>query len=154
MDQETRSVIGLHFDCDISGRDAIKQLLSRGKTRVQLESESWVLIDRPGQRPLIMHATPVPVLGEDGPHSVLILVDLDDSTRPSTAALERIFGLTPAEARLAVKLTRGDTLAEIAEQHGLSVHTVRTQLAAVFSKTNTSRQAELVALALRLSILP
>ncbi|GJE48695.1 hypothetical protein GOFOIKOB_1727 [Methylobacterium tardum] len=137
-----------------SGREVVKQLLGRGRTRVHFESENWILIERAGQRPLIMNFVPVPVLSEDGPHSVLLLIDLDATPLPSTGCLEQIFGLTPAEARLTLLLVGGKTLDEIAQKLHLSVATVRTQLKAVFEKTHTHRQAELLVLVSRLAALP
>jgi DNA-binding CsgD family transcriptional regulator len=137
-----------------SGREIIKQLLRRGRTRIHLESENWILVERSGQRPLIMNFVPVPVLSEDGPHSVLLLIDLDATPLPTTSCLEQIFRLTPAEARLALLLVGGDTVNEVAERLHLSVATVRTQLKAVFEKTHTHRQAELVVLVSRLAALP
>jgi DNA-binding CsgD family transcriptional regulator len=55
-----------------------------------------------------------------------------------------MFGLTPAEARLAVQLAAGNTLAEIAETNGVNISTLRAQLRAVYAKTGTSKQSELV----------
>jgi DNA-binding CsgD family transcriptional regulator len=55
---------------------------------------------------------------------------------------------------LAVQITRGDTPADIARETGVSIATVRSQLASVFAKTQTGRQAELVALLARVAILP
>jgi len=57
-----------------------------------------------------------------------------------------IFGLSPAEARLASFLANGASLEEAALQFGISRETVRNQLKAVFAKTDTHRQSELVAL--------
>ena len=54
-------------DLNDCGRDVVKHLLTRGRTRIRLDSENWILIERDGQRPLIMNAVPVPVLSEDGP---------------------------------------------------------------------------------------
>ena len=56
------------------------------------------------------------------------------------------FRLTPAEARIAVGIARGEALARIAEINGIAVTTARTQLKSVFKKTGTHRQAELTAL--------
>ena len=137
-----------------SGRDVVKKLLSRGRSRIQLDSENWILIEREDQRPLIMNALPLSVQSEDGPHTVLVLIDLDTHPLPTHTALERIFGLTPAEARLAILLARGATTTEVAATQGGSVATVRTQLASIFGKTHTRRQAELVILLARLSALP
>ena len=137
-----------------SGRDIVKKLLSRSRSRIQLDSENWILIEREDQRPLIMNAVPVPVLSEDAPHTVLVLIDLDVNPLPTHTALERIFGLTQAEARLAILMARGATVTEIAATQGISVATVRAQLASIFGKTHTRRQAELVILLARLSALP
>lgn len=140
---------------DDTGRDVIKRLLARARTRIQLDGENWLLTTRQSRRPLIMSTIPVsvPVPGENEPHTVLILIDLDQTPRPHTAALERIFGLTNAEARLAVLLAGGATVTEAAAAHQVSVATVRSQLAAIFAKTRTSRQVELVVLISRLSAL-
>lgn len=137
-----------------SGREYVKQLLNRGRTRIQLDSENWILIERDYEPPLIMNAVPVPVLSEGGPHTVLILIDLASHPKPNRAALEQIYRLTPAEARLAVHLGSGAALPEAAKALGITVATVRTQLRSIFDKTHTHRQAELVILIARLSALP
>jgi len=56
-----------------------------------------------------------------------------------------LFGLTPAEARLVLLLVAGHTLSQIAERLCISIHTARTQLKRIFSKTTTHSQSELVA---------
>jgi DNA-binding CsgD family transcriptional regulator len=60
--------------------------------------------------------------------------------------LRDLFGLTPAEAKVAMAFFEGLTSKEAAENLGLSFHTVRVQLARIFEKTQTHRQAELVRL--------
>ena len=59
--------------------------------------------------------------------------------------LSTVFGLTPAEAKLASMLARGLLLDQIAHNLSVSKDTARNQLHAVFAKTNTHRQSELVA---------
>ena len=54
------------------------------------------------------------------------------------------FGLTLAEARLALHLGTGETLRSAAAKLQISYETARTQLKRIFSKTATCRQAELV----------
>jgi DNA-binding CsgD family transcriptional regulator len=66
--------------------------------------------------------------------------------RISVDAIKAAFGLSTAEARLASALVAGRTLAEYADRTGHSLTTVRNQLAAVFDKTATHRQSELVLL--------
>jgi len=54
------------------------------------------------------------------------------------------FGLTPAEARLAIHLVAGETLRSADAKLGITYETARTHLKNIFSKTGTCRQAELV----------
>ena len=54
------------------------------------------------------------------------------------------FGLTPAEARLALHLVAGETLRSAEVKLSISYETARTHLKNIFDKTGTSRQAELV----------
>ena len=54
------------------------------------------------------------------------------------------FGLTPAEARLALHLVAGETLRSAAVKLSISYETARTSLKNIFRKTGTCRQAELV----------
>jgi DNA-binding CsgD family transcriptional regulator len=82
------------------------------------------------------------------------LVKMEDLERlpvPSEEALRSVFSLTGAEARVAQGLAQGDSLEEIAAVLGVRISTARTQLAAIFGKTQTQRQAKLVALLSRLA---
>src|SRR5262249_11824575 len=54
------------------------------------------------------------------------------------------FGLTPAEARLALHLAAGETLRSAEAKLSISYETARTPLKNIFQKTGTCRQAELV----------
>jgi DNA-binding CsgD family transcriptional regulator len=58
------------------------------------------------------------------------------------------FGLTPAEAKLALHLVAGETLRSAGAKLSISYETARTQLKNIFNKTKTRRQAELVILIL------
>lgn len=66
--------------------------------------------------------------------------------------MRQVYGLTPAEARVASLLALGNTLQDIASATAASEPTLRTHLRSIFGKTGTRRQAELVAVALRGSI--
>jgi DNA-binding CsgD family transcriptional regulator len=70
----------------------------------------------------------------------------DKQQLPDEMVLGTRFRLTPAEARIALGIARGKPLADIADAHGITVQTARTQLKSVFSKTHTNRQAELAVL--------
>ncbi|MBE9543045.1 MAG: alpha/beta hydrolase, partial [Proteobacteria bacterium] len=63
-------------------------------------------------------------------------------------ALQTLFNLSPAEARLAALLASGMSLNQAAEQSYISKNTAKVQLKSIFSKTGVSRQAELTKLIL------
>lgn len=66
----------------------------------------------------------------------------------SPDTLMKTYGLTAAEAWVAIGVANGLSLEDVAEQSGTSINTARSQLRSIFRKTNTSRQAELVKLLL------
>ena len=120
-----------------------------------MNEDNWVALRRTdGERPLILRAVPIAEGEQSGPHTVVILLDLETTPEPQSEALQKLFGLTPAEARLALGISRGRSPEQIAEEGGVAVSTIRKQLASVFTKTHTSRQSELAALLARVSILP
>ena len=86
----------------------------------------------------------VPLLGHA---RVLVTARLRRQRTPLSAQqLTRLFGLTPAECSVALALADGTTPETYAMDAGLSIATVRTQLRAIFAKTNTSGQVEAVRL--------
>ncbi|MDE2201077.1 MAG: helix-turn-helix transcriptional regulator, partial [Rhodospirillales bacterium] len=60
--------------------------------------------------------------------------------------LAALFGLTRAEAELAIDLLAGLAPAQIAARRSRSIHTIRTHLARLMAKTQTRGQGELVRL--------
>lgn len=96
-------------------------------------------------RPLGLILAPVP----DGPRPLfrLHVSALEAVPVPPTEILRGLFDLTPAEARLLRALMQDQRIEDVAASRGVSVTTVRTQLAHLFRKTGTNRQPELVRLA-------
>jgi len=80
--------------------------------------------------------------------AVLFLIDADKTPPTITTRLQIVFGLTPAETRLAVYLVAGKSLVEISAYLHLSRETIKSQLRSLFEKTGTHRQGELIALIL------
>lgn len=114
-------------------------------------------ISRPsGRKNLLVEVVPVglasSLMAALGGETAIVLV-VDPERRPASpdAALLRLFGLSPAETRLAAALAGGDRLEDIAGAFGVKMPTLRTQLASILHKTQTSRQSDLVKL---LSSLP
>jgi DNA-binding CsgD family transcriptional regulator len=60
--------------------------------------------------------------------------------------LQRLFGLSPAEARVACGIVEGQTLNTMADTFGVSRETVRSQLKRVLAKSGVERQVELAVL--------
>jgi DNA-binding CsgD family transcriptional regulator len=79
--------------------------------------------------------------------AVVMLVDPPAAPGGTLASLQRLFGLTSAEGRVLALLLDDCRPREIAEELNLSITTVRSHLKALFAKTETRRQSELVALA-------
>jgi DNA-binding CsgD family transcriptional regulator/PAS domain-containing protein len=96
-----------------------------------------------GKRPYVVHVIPL----SDATALVLIM-DPDQEREPAAALLRRLFGFTVGEAEVAVRLTGGASLGDIADELSVSYQTVRTHLQHIFDKTDTHRQAELVRLLL------
>lgn len=78
-------------------------------------------------------------------HPAVAVATLQPGPRDLAAVLRTVHGLTPAEARTALQLVGGKSAAQIAEQAGLSMATVRTHIAAALGKLGLQRQAQLVA---------
>lgn len=62
--------------------------------------------------------------------------------------LASLFGLTPAECQVAVRLAQGRRLEEIAAQLDVSQTTIAYHMRNLYQKTGTNRQADLIALVL------
>lgn len=85
--------------------------------------------------------------GEDA--SVVVLLSAPDQRLPlPRGILASLFGLTPTESRIAMALLEGLRSEEIADQMGVSPTTVAFHLRNLFQKTDTHRQADLIALLL------
>jgi len=80
-----------------------------------------------------------------GASALLFITEQSQSAAPNPSWLRVRFGLSSAEAQLVLGLLRGETLEDIAERRGVAMSTVRSQLKSAFNKTDTRRQAELVA---------
>jgi DNA-binding CsgD family transcriptional regulator len=74
--------------------------------------------------------------------------ELGDTSPFPAELFVRRYAITPAESRVMMLLVQGMTISEAAEALGISPPTTKTHLARLFDKTGTSRQADLVRLAM------
>lgn len=85
------------------------------------------------------------------PAALVAIHDARSSSPLLPQVLRDLYGLTPAEMRLATLLTTGIGLPEACEQLQIGRETSRTQLKSVFIKTGTNSQAQLSHLLTQLS---
>jgi DNA-binding CsgD family transcriptional regulator len=159
-----------HADRLLSSRGAL--CVQKGQLAARLHSDSARLLslirsasnmgeasNAPGGVTAIRQAKELPLTVLVAPFRLALpglatpsaIVFIRDPSRSisATLALQSLFQLTPAEARIAQELANGKSLAEIAALHRASQQTVRKQLKAIFAKTGTNRQAQCVAAILR-----
>ncbi len=108
-------------------------------------------VGRPsGGRDLMVVACSLGHTEDQGDKAVAVVFVLDSERRslvPSNV-LATLFGLTPAETQIAIKLAEGMRLDAIAASLDVSRTTIAFHMRNLFQKTNTNRQADLIALVL------
>ena len=88
-------------------------------------------------------------LSDAGFKNAAVMLFIVDPANRHSIPLEQVmdaYGLTPAEARVALAASSGNTIGESAELLNLSPNTIKTHLRHVFAKTATGRQVELAGL--------
>ena len=97
----------------------------------------------------VVHLLPMRGIGRDvfsGAELLLYVTPVIQQPGPPPEILQALFDLSPAEARVAAMIAEGCSVSATAQALSVKPNTVRMQLKAIFSKTGTSRQAELVSL--------
>jgi DNA-binding CsgD family transcriptional regulator/PAS domain-containing protein len=111
-----------------------------------------IVLERFAAAPLYALATPIRDgdrwFAAGGPRVLLTISDPERRATPAARTLSELFGLTPAEANVALLLHQGRDLNAVASALGVTRNTARTHLQQVLAKTGCHRQTELV---LRLS---
>ena len=100
--------------------------------------------------------SPQGAMGTFGLRPVVMLLFYHLASAPTvdSGLLYAVFGLTPAECRIATLLADGLSPKQIAQAQGTQHETVRKQLRSIYQKTATNRQPELVRLLLHLPHTP
>jgi DNA-binding CsgD family transcriptional regulator/PAS domain-containing protein len=83
------------------------------------------------------------------PAAILFVSDPECRAEIPRESLRSEFGMTPAEAALALEILTGRGLQEASRRLHITLSTARTHLAHIFRKTNTRSQAQLVRLILQ-----
>jgi DNA-binding CsgD family transcriptional regulator len=140
---------------DQKARGAFDTFINRLRATPDTEAltAAPIVVQRRAMRPLLIRILPIdgaargPFLGA---RALLVLSDFSGKRVVPADMLSAAFGLSPAEAELAAIIAKGHSLDEAAEQLSIARETARNQLKAVFAKTDTHRQGELVALLSRI----
>jgi DNA-binding CsgD family transcriptional regulator len=136
-------------------RDANERLASAVKRAVAKEpagervARSFVLPRSRGGLPLVGQVVPITGAAHDVfmlARAALVITDPFARIDRAAAPVSEAFGLTGAEARMALKIAAGQQLAEIAALEKITMETARSRLKLVFAKTGTHRQTELALL--------
>jgi DNA-binding CsgD family transcriptional regulator len=125
--------------------DAFARSLARAGGGVQ----SIPIAAQEARPAMVAHLLPVRGVANDvfsAASGLLMLTPVVTGQGPPRQLLEGLFDLSPAEARVAGGLADGATVEQLASRKGISQETVRGHLKAVFAKTGTHRQSELVRL--------
>ena len=138
------------------GKEARLKIKS-GTAQKELEHALEQFRAQPGSRPrainlrtdpwLDMLLVPAPqnVLHAGGAAKVIAYVHSDNWTSlDRQTQLAELFGLTSSEAKLALALCRGKSIAEASEEIGITVQSGRTYSKSIFSKTGARGQPDLV----------
>jgi DNA-binding CsgD family transcriptional regulator len=78
------------------------------------------------------------------PVAVLLVSDPEAASSASLEALQTLYRLTPAEARLTVALVTGEHVEEYAARQGIARSTATTHLKRVMGKMGARRQSDIV----------
>lgn len=152
---------GLRFSADglhAASRREDEQLQALLARAVGLQQDGYSMggifrISRPSGRHsygvrITAVARPPVALTAFRPAVCVLISDPEHPTGPSVPHLQALFNMTRAEARLAVRLSAGQSLRIAASRLGITYGTARSRLTQLFRKTNTQSQAQLVRLLL------
>jgi len=136
-------------NCDRQMQKVISGAVAAG-TGNGLSPGGSLLLQRQSENPALrVTATPfrAPLVLGSPPIAALVFIS-DPAKAPlsRSAVLRVLYGLTPAEGRVADALLRGMEIREAAGRLGITLETARLHVKRILAKTSTSRQAELVRL--------
>jgi DNA-binding CsgD family transcriptional regulator len=139
--------------CDRQLQKLISEAIAAG-TGNGLSSGGSMLLERRSENPLLrVTVTPFRspmVLGSPTIAALVFVSDPAKAPLSRSAMLRALYGLTPAEGRVADLLAQGREIREAADRLGITQETARLHVKRILGKTGVSRQAELVRLMLGL----
>ena len=92
-----------------------------------------------------------PLVKNEGARHIVFVTDPHRVELPAPELLQRLLGLSPAEARVTHAIVQGGSYSSVAKSLNVSEETVRTQIRSAYAKTHTSDKASLTRMVLSLS---
>jgi DNA-binding CsgD family transcriptional regulator len=136
---------------DPSHDSELKRLIhgaSLGAVGKSMSSGGLMKVPRRDATPLILLICPLSPgflgLGATDPVAMIFIGDAQTRWRPPQVVLSKLYGFSAAEGQLACALLAGDCIQDYAQQTGVSINTVRSQLKSIFAKTGHARQSALI----------
>ena len=114
----------------------------------RVPSAGWVLIARDdGRSSYVVRVAPASrgPTTNDLPMAMLV-ISASHENCVSQGELAELYGLSPAESRIAIALAQGKRLTALAAELELQITTLRTQLSSILRKCEVERQSDLVRL--------
>jgi DNA-binding CsgD family transcriptional regulator len=139
------------FVRDLAARAEMDRFLERLRTTPDTRALNAdpIRIPRKSKRPLLIRALAVDGAAKSpflGARAIFVINDLDRRSALDPRLIAKMLDLTPAQARVAALLGEGKSTEEIAGGLGINPNSVRVHLKAIFARTGTHHQADLVAL--------
>ncbi|MCB8820585.1 helix-turn-helix transcriptional regulator [Microvirga rosea] len=125
-----------------------RRLLAETQQKADSAARSIALQPQATGGPAVIHLVPLHGIGVElffGGKWVLVPALPEASVVPRRSVLAALFGLTPAEAKVAKLLAKAMTANEIAAALKISRETARTHIKAVLGKSGSHRHADYVA---------
>lgn len=118
---------------------ALREAVALGRDRV-------LLLGRDSEAPAVVDVLPALTGAARAfrPHALVLLRGRAADAGERAPILKQLYGLTTAEASVALAVTQGTPLGEIAVRRGVAASTVRAQVKTILAKVGVGRQVELV----------
>lgn len=84
--------------------------------------------------------------------AMITVIDPDYGHKPNLEGLKKLYSLSVSESAVAEHLIHGRTYSEIADTRNVSPETIKTQVNAIFNKTNSNSRSELFARAIKITL--
>lgn len=131
--------------------ESLQRLIAAALNKSSLSNDMTLHLRARGPHGLYVQVTPMET--KEHPDPLLpagvraaVWIGTYEPSQLSPVSLAHLYSLSPSEAELLARLVEGKNLSEIADLRQVSINTARTQLKAIMSKLDISRQVDLVRL--------